>query len=241
MITKPQVEQVINEWTGRDIAFTAFDVTKLLRQNGESARHNQVNGFVKELYRNNEMWDSNGTNAYEATVVGLPNVSPAPFLYHPNGYDVTDYDPLWVEEVLDDEDDEYDGDDDVSSTEDLLDTIDDPIMINTQQISDSKKIVDSSNSMNSLAIAKVVTKRSDGRLNIPQSFISNSPTFNVLVLKNSIELFTPKPSSQNKGQLICRNKDGRIRLGTSILKKFSGSKFYVEKQSDKTIIYPSGV
>ena len=218
MINKNKIEEVVSEWCSKDIPFTAFDVTKYLRNKGEVVRHTHVNTFVKELHRNEQMWDQNDINTYEATIVAIPGVNPSPFLYHPVDYDISNYDPNWV--------DSYDPFSNFTDVTDVTDVTDPSIDLGMDvgDIVSSNSSSTPSGSNSSTTKCKVVATDIDGRLNVPQKLLPDYPVIYCKVNYNySIQLKIPRANDfqTSSSYLLRRNKDGRLRLNKTILKKLS--------------------
>jgi len=89
--TKNVVEELMND----SDMFTAYDVTKILRDRNpkEKIFHSSVKKKVNALFDNDEM----GLYNRELVDIGL---GVAPFVYHLPSMDASDYDPEWIEDFL---------------------------------------------------------------------------------------------------------------------------------------------
>ena len=65
--------------------FTAFDVTKELRSNGNQVRHNNIKHIVHALYNQGDM------QGYNRSLIDVSGTSIRPFLYHPTSADTSTY------------------------------------------------------------------------------------------------------------------------------------------------------
>lgn len=80
-----EVKKVVMDKVNANEMFTAFDITKAVRNNGVKAYHSQVKGVVHSMFQNGEM------QGYSRNVVDIPNVSGRPFLYFPPTSDPSTY------------------------------------------------------------------------------------------------------------------------------------------------------
>ena len=238
--TRTLVECIINKWTFENIAFTAFDITSYLRSKGYQARHQAVNDYVKAIHRDLGIVDASGVR-YETHLINIDNVHPSPFLYHPNGFSLNDYDPDWLNsyDFSCNDSNDSDNSDNSDNSETLSDSLNDAVMLVTTNNSNFPKNLNIPNGKNSV-YKKRIKLRSDGRLNVPQELMGHSPIVSLTIAPTNdfMELSIPLPS--NAGKLICRDRDGRIRLSANIVNQIKKSDYFeVEKNGDKTIISPS--
>ena len=77
------VKEVIADKISRDVMFTAFDITKELRKNGNKVRHGNIRSIVHDLFRNGEI------NGYTRTIIDING--DRPFVYHPISSDASLY------------------------------------------------------------------------------------------------------------------------------------------------------
>jgi len=77
------VKEVISDKISKDIMFTAFDITKELRKNGNKVRHGNIRSIVHDLFRNGEI------NGYTRTIIDINGERP--FVYHPISSDASLY------------------------------------------------------------------------------------------------------------------------------------------------------
>lgn len=88
--TEQKIIDTVNDFVQRGFMFTAFDVTKTIRNDGDRVRHKDVNQSVQNLFSNGDM----GTYTRDLVNVGAP-VEPWVY-YHPYS-DVHNYSPDWIE------------------------------------------------------------------------------------------------------------------------------------------------
>lgn len=80
------VQQAVMDKVNANEMFTAFDITKQLRQTGARTYHSQVKGIVHGMFVNGEM------TGYSRDVIDLPNGQGGrPFLYFPPTADPSTY------------------------------------------------------------------------------------------------------------------------------------------------------
>lgn len=79
------VRQAVTDKVNANEMFTAFDITKAIRQTGARAYHSQVKGIVHGMFQNGEM------TGYDRTTIDLPNNPGRPFLYFPPTADPSTY------------------------------------------------------------------------------------------------------------------------------------------------------
>ena len=79
------VRNAVTEKVNANEMFTAFDITKAVRQSGGRAYHSQVKGIVHGMFQNGEM------TGYDRMVVDLPNSPGRPYLYYPPTADPSTY------------------------------------------------------------------------------------------------------------------------------------------------------
>ena len=77
------VKEVIEDKISHDVMFTAFDITKELRKNGNKVRHGNIRSIVHNLFRNGEI------NGYTRTIIDINGERP--FVYHPISSDASLY------------------------------------------------------------------------------------------------------------------------------------------------------
>jgi hypothetical protein len=79
------ISLIVNDKVDQGQMFTAFDITKEIRANGTQARHKDIKEIVHELYINGDM------GGYIRSLINIANVTIQPFIYHPNGSDISTY------------------------------------------------------------------------------------------------------------------------------------------------------
>jgi len=90
MLTQDQVDKVeaqVEAITGDKQMFTAFDVTRRLRNKGEQIRHMDVREVVHDMYRQGTIG-----NGYIRTLRSI-NQSDSAFVYHRHDHDLSEYKP----------------------------------------------------------------------------------------------------------------------------------------------------
>jgi len=89
-IKEQKTKDTVNDFVAKGYMFTAYDVTKTLRNAGEFVKHSDVNAVVQSMRSNGEM------DNYEREVVDVGS-SVQPFVYYHPHSDVSKYDQHWVE------------------------------------------------------------------------------------------------------------------------------------------------
>jgi Holliday junction resolvase-like predicted endonuclease len=120
MSQQNDVQETVKEFVDGRKAFTAFNVTKELRSNGQQAFHRDIRAAVHSIFRQQQMAD------YQQTTV-QPSGFPAPaILYYPPEVDPNDFtgDVITAKvqptTTVDDDDDDDDSDDDDDEDEKVV-------------------------------------------------------------------------------------------------------------------------
>lgn len=79
------VRDVVIDKVNQNEMFTAFDITKTLRQNGTQATHRNIKQIVHALYNHGDM------QGYDRSLVDVNGAPVRPFLYHPMSADSSTY------------------------------------------------------------------------------------------------------------------------------------------------------
>jgi hypothetical protein len=244
-VTKNKVEAVVNDFVSKGYMFTAWDVTKSLRNSGERISHRDVQDTVKEMWNISSMTDYTRDTKH----IGAPI---APFVYYHQNSDVNDYQADWMENNTDQDGMKNDGVD--SNLVPVTVPVPAPVPVVAQaSIPQTVNVNDTVNSpVRTTSVMSVVREvTNENRLNIPikmleaAGFVSTSHIdfIATIVNKNSIEI-------ENKNQcfnngivddfLINMTNDGRIRLSREILDCISiGDKFNIERNGAKIIVTPA--
>ena len=82
-IDATEVKKIVQDKIAAGESFTAFDITKSMRQSGVFY-HNDVREIVHDMFRNDEM------PGYDRVHGNFPNVGVQPWLYQPVAVDPTD-------------------------------------------------------------------------------------------------------------------------------------------------------
>jgi hypothetical protein len=244
-VTKNKVEVIVNDFVSKGYMFTAWDVTKSLRNSGERISHRDVQDTVKEMWNLGNMTDYTRDTKH----IGAPV---APFVYYHQNSDVNDYQADWMENNTDQDGMKNDG---IDST---------PTAVSNQSpvpviVSVSTSIPTTGNTngtvnapVRTTSVMSVVREvTNENRLNIPikmleaAGFIYTPHTdFVATVLnKNSIVIENKNQCFNNRivdDFIINMTSDGRIRLGRDILDCISiGDKFNIERNGAKIIVTPA--
>lgn len=85
-----QIEQLVSQLTGNGTMFTAWDITMMLRRANPTTniRHPEVRDIIHQMYTDNEI------SGYIRTTHDVGGNQP--FVHHPYGSDVEDYDPNFL-------------------------------------------------------------------------------------------------------------------------------------------------
>lgn len=81
-----EIEDSVSEFVNANTMFTAWDVTMAVRKRSQDrVQHYEVKREVHKMFDQGSMF------SYNRTLANLPNVSPQPWIYHPLGSDVSQY------------------------------------------------------------------------------------------------------------------------------------------------------
>lgn len=81
-----EINDVVTEFTNKNLMFTAWDVTVELRKKSKSrVQHYEVKKEVHEMFENGNIF------SYSRTLAHLPNVNTQPWIYHPLAADPSVY------------------------------------------------------------------------------------------------------------------------------------------------------
>jgi len=245
-VTKNKVEAVVNDFVSKGYMFTAWDVTKSLRNSGERISHRDVQDTVKE------MWNIGSVTDYtrDTKHIGAPI---APFVYYHQNSDVNDYQADWMENNTDQDGMKNDG---VDSNLVPV-TVPVPVVVPVVAKASIPQTVNVNDTVNSpvrttsvMSVVREVTN--ENRLNIPIKMLeaagytpNNDYAATVVEIVNTDSIVI-----ENKNQcfnnrivddfIINMTSDGRIRLSREILDYISlGDKFNIERNGAKIIVTPA--
>lgn len=86
-VIRQLVEDAIDEKINSGDMFTAFNITRAVRSDGTRARHEDVKSVVHQIFNSGKMGN------YTRSQINVAGANIQPFLYHPVGADITEYDP----------------------------------------------------------------------------------------------------------------------------------------------------
>lgn len=241
-----KVMVVINDWIAKDYMFSAFDVTKKLRHQGDSVSHWEVRNIIRDEFNNGSM----GSYIRSLVKVAIDNT----FVYHSLTQDSDSYNSDWQNS---------------DPTQDLIKPKSQSAL--SSQSAQFVKIVPNQPTkvtvLNPLNLQTffnpynkptpqpsddVVQLTSDVRLNIGPKLLSaigarQNDNIELEMNNNKLEigvfssLTNIYPTSKTKA-LYQVNNDSRIRISGSVLAHFFGrtfdnsSKFKVTTQSNKILV-----
>ena len=242
-VTKNKVEVVVNDFVSKGYMFTAWDVTKSLRNSGERISHRDVQDTVKDMWNIGSMTDYTRDTKH----IGAPI---APFVYYHQNSDVNDYQADWMENNTDQDGMKNDGVDPSLISSPV--TIPVPVSVSTP----IPTTVNANGPVNSpvrttsvMSVVREVTN--ENRLNIPIKmleaagfiFAQHTDFVATIVNKNSIVIENKNSCFNNRivdDFIINMTSDGRIRLSRDILDCISvGDKFNIERNGAKIIVTPA--
>ena len=244
--TEQVIRDTVSDFVNKGFLFTAFDITRAIRDDGVTAYHSEAKEVVADIFGNGDMTD------YTRTSVDV-GVKVNPLVYHHEDADATAYESDWFDNNPNQNGFKHDSSTastasvtsangyiplsqiDGSEDEDEDDAEDDQtVAISTNQ---TQKISNHSTPKGN----KVATK--EGRLQLPINLIRKvgltpySPAWvhyemgshfdNLKVVKNRID---------SSDYLIQVNKDGRIRICQSVLKQLGSSTCYRVTESNSAIV-----
>jgi len=239
-VTKSKVEIVVNDFVYKGYMFTAWDVTKFLRNSGERISHRDVQDAVKEMWNDACMTDYTRDTKH----IGAPV---APFVYYHQNSDVNDYQPDWMENNSNQDGMKNDG---VVSTVPANVVV--PVAVPVASTATSTEGISSPLVSNSPVRARSITSvvkevTYEGRLNIPVKMLEVAgfaacTNVTASILNPNIILIENKNPSLNvvASFNIATSNDGRIRLSRTILNKISScDKFKIERTGAKIVVTPA--
>tara|TARA_R110000824_G_scaffold12226_5_gene53501 strand:- start:532 stop:1248 length:717 start_codon:yes stop_codon:yes gene_type:complete len=215
---KTAADTVIATFNSDQTIFTAYDVTRKIRDKGEKAYHSEIRDLVTNTFNNGSI------TLYDRTSVDLGGGIQA-LVYHPNGTDPNSYDKDWIDndptqakvktaattapaasgytplsDLDDDEDDDEDEDDLTSKT--------DSVHVGSVSVTGTPGI----------------TK--EGRLQIPINIVKSAglyPAQDIFVHTVNLSKIEIRTNRLDKSDYaLTVNKDCRIRLSKNIIFKRLG-------------------
>jgi len=248
-VTKSKVEVVVNDFVSKGYMFTAWDVTKFLRNSGERISHRDVQDAVKEIWNDACMTDYTRDTKH----IGAPV---APFVYYHQNSDVNDYQADWMENNSNQDGMKNDG---VVSTVPVPANVVTPVAVpvaapSTPSTPFSTGGISSPLAYNSPVRTKNVTSivrevTWEGRLNIPvkmlevAGFTVCTNVAATIINPNMLVIENKNPcigSNVVVSYDVVTSNDGRIRLSRTILNKISQyNKFKIERTGAKIVVTPA--
>lgn len=239
-VTKSKVEVVVNDFVSKGYMFTAWDVTKFLRNSGERISHRDVQDAVKEIWNGACMTDYTRDTKH----IGAPV---APFVYYHQNSDVNDYQADWMENNSNQDGMKNDG---VVSTVPVPANVVAPVVpvVSTSTGGISSPLA-SNSPVRTRSVTSVVREVTyEGRLNIPvkmlevAGFAVGTNVTASIINPNMIVIENKNPSLNVVASFnVVTSNDGRIRLSRTILDKISSDadKFKIERAGAKIVVTPA--
>lgn len=240
-----KVKATITDFVNRGFMFTAFDVTKTLRKDGDHVKHGNINEIVQAMFKSNEM------GMYERQTINIPGQPVEPFLYFHPFSDVANYQADWVNNNPDQTGMKNDSATDSGSAENLTT---DPAPVGASQAqpvptstnAPDAPVTNAAPSSPTVASGKVDAKATrsmksanrvfvasvNGRLNIPPLLVSQIANKGDMVdVKKILDMasgtkkrLVVEPSNGQNDYMV--NNDGRIRLSRSATAYLNGTGNY---------------
>ena len=233
-VTKSKVEIVVNDFVSKGYMFTAWDVTKFLRNSGERISHRDVQDAVKEIWNDACMTDYTRDTKH----IGAPV---APFVYYHQNSDVNDYQPDWMENNSNQDGMKNDG---------VVSTVPANVVVPVASTATSTGGISSPLVSNSPVRARSITSvvkevTYEGRLNIPVKMLEAAgfaPCTNVsatIINPNMLVIENKNPSGFCFS--VATSSDGRIRISRPILDKILPfiDRFKIERTGAKIVVTPA--
>lgn len=217
-----KVKATVLDFVARGFMFTAFDITKILRNDGDRVRHSEVNEIVQAMFTNTDM----GMYTRDAVNVGA---TVRPFVYYHPYSDVANYRQDWVEQNPDQTGmKNADGSDDGVLTIDPLAPVGTTMPVpptSTAPVVSTTMPIPVSATRSPKSANRVFIPSNDGRLHIPPLLVSQIAQIGDAIQVDRI-VDCAAPTSDKKRVLIAKtvqgrrdyvvNSDGRIRLSRQI-------------------------
>jgi len=215
------VEDVVTQMVGDGFMFTAFDVTKKVREvlgRDTFVSHSDINRWVQDKFLNGDF------NQYVRDIgtVSVNGVDSNPWIYHDPNSGINLYDPLWMK------------DNPTQTGMKGNTTVPSNVYIPTVFSAGGTISV-----ADGVARVKVTSKR---RLNVPLKTVEDCgfmPNQDISVYVDSYTIKIRHTVPHDMGHLMNVNADGRIRISNSMLKKISASnvdEFKVRSENNEILI-----
>jgi hypothetical protein len=226
------VEDVVSDMLVNGFMFTAFDVTKKVRETlgkGTFVSHSDVNRLVQEKLANGDL----DPYVRDMITISIDGVDVRPWIYHSPASPANVYDPLWMEN----------NPTQIGMKSDMTKpypTVYIPSVFNvggSSAISDCTTTVGVSD--DGVDTVKVTSEK---RLNIPLKIVEDcglTPNELISVSIDNNEIKVSKGILSSYSHVIQVNRDGRIRLGNSILNKIASSnvtEFKVRSENNEIFV-----
>lgn len=236
-VTKSKVEVVVNDFVSKGYMFTAWDVTKFLRNSGERISHRDVQDAVKEIWNDACMTDYTRDTKH----IGAPV---APFVYYHQNSDVNDYQADWMENNSNQDGMKNDGV--VSNVPAPANVVAPVVPVASTSSGGISSPLASNSPVRTNSVASIVREVTcEGRLNIPVKMLEAAgfaPCTNVaatIINPNMLVIENKNPSGFCFS--VATSSDGRIRISKPILDKILPfiDKFKIERTGAKIVVTPA--
>ena len=93
LVDETILRDVIADKIVKNEAFTAFDITMQAKKRGLAIKHRDCKNTIHQI-----VWDE--YPFYQRTLIDVPGAPVQPFLYYPQGYDISEYLPMDRDELF---------------------------------------------------------------------------------------------------------------------------------------------
>jgi len=224
------VEDIVSDMLVNGFMFTAFDVTKKVRETlgkGTFVSHSDVNRLVQEKFLNGDL----DPYVRDIVTIGVNGVDSNPWVYHDPNSGINLYDPLWMK------------DNPTQTGMKGNTTVPSHVYIpSVFDVGGSGAVSDGTLTFGVSDGVDTVKVTSEKRLNIPLKIVEDcglTPNELISVSIDNNEIKLSKGILTSYSHVIKVNRDGRIRLGNSILNKIASSnvtEFKVRSENNEIFV-----
>jgi len=209
------VEDVVSDMLVNGFMFTAFDITKKVRETlgkGTFVSHSDVNRLVQEKLANGDL----DPYVRDMITISIDGVDVRPWIYHSPASPANVYDPLWMEN----------NPTQIGMKSDMTKPYPTVYIPSVFDVGGSSAISDGTLSVGVSDGVDTVKVTSERRLNIPLKIVEDCsfmPNEFVSVFVDNDELRVSHDVFVTDSHVIKVNADGRIRISNSMLSEIASS------------------
>ncbi len=231
MQIETMAEDVVAQMVCDGFMFTAFDVTKKVRESlgeGTFVSHSDVNRLVQEKFFNGDL----DPYVRDILTISVNGVDSSPWIYHSPNSPANIYDPSWIEN----------NPTQIGTKSDMSKPYSSIYIPTVFDVGGSSAVSDGTLTVGVSDGVDTVKVTSEKRLNIPLKIVEDcglTPNELISVSIDNNEIKLSKGILTSYSHVIQVNRDGRIRLGNSILNKIASSnvaEFKVRSENNEIFV-----